>query len=271
MSIKAFISSAFSNRSVITHRSLSLWQIGLLLLVSFMMVAVPFIIGRFNVGDEYLDTNFPQFSEDFALALQSTGCNFSLDANNINALTCEVNDRVVAGSTYTIYLLPTDGRQFARNAIIFFPQSLRVTYDGEQVLEGPYLFGNASFAQIRETMFSNAFNSTPQRYAMNILRNLNLFTLPADILFIYISLAIQYTFYLFVISFLMWWLYLKRGFVKLPFKEVIAMLVVVMFWTALPTTMVGFFTPVIASVLFTIGYVTRIVFLYIRLTHIIRV
>lgn len=271
MSIKAFISCAFSNRSVITHRSLSLWRIIVLLLISFMMIAVPFIIGRFNVNDAFLDTSFPQFSKDFALALQSADCNFTIDASQNNVLVCQSSDVVIAGARYTIYFLPSSDRSLVQNAIIFFPQTLRVTYGVNQFVEGPYLFGNAHFTDVYDAMQSDDFNGTPQRYAMNILRNLNLYSLPADILFIYMSMVIQYTFYLAVISFLIWWLYLKRGFVKLPFKEVVAMLVVVMFWTALPTAMLSFFTPVVASVVFTVGYVTRIVFLYTKLTRIIRV
>lgn len=271
MSIRAFISSATSNRSVIEHRSVSLWpQIGFFI-ISLIMISVPFLVGRFSVNEAYFDANYPGFAQDFQLALQTSGCHFRNDESSSTFLECVISDRVIHGEHYTIYILPSQDREFASQAIIFFPQSMRVTRGVDQILEGPYLFGTTDFASILVDMDDDEFNTTPQRYAMNILRNLDLNSLPSDVLFIYMSIAIQYSFYLLVISFMIWWLYLKRGFVKLPFREVTDMMVVIMFWTALPTALLGLFAPVVASVVFTVGYVTRIIFLYTKLTRMIRV
>jgi hypothetical protein len=271
MKLKAFISSATSNRSIIEHRSVSLWWQIILLFFSLIMISFPFIVGRFNVNQEYLDANFPDFTQDFVLALNSSDCTFVSEDDVNLVLTCPMLDQVIQGERYTIYLLPNEERVFNREAIVFFDDSLRVTLSPEQTLEGSYIFGEKSFDQILLDMNNPEFDITPKAYALNILRNIDLMALPTDIWFIYSSITVQYIMYLSVISLLIWWLYSRKGGIKLPFKEITGMLIVIMFWTALPTAVLGFFISVLASVMFTIGYVTRIIFMYTKLTRIIRV
>lgn len=266
MKLKAFVSSAFSNRSIIHNRSVSLWRQFIILFFSLIMIAFPFIVGRFNVNEAYLDSNFPDFSDDFVLALEQGECQF-----NDSELTCDRGNQVIAGARYTIYILPAENTAFKTESIIFFPTTLRVTRSFEQTLESSYPFFNQSFDQILLDMNNLEFDMTPHKYSINILRNLDLASMPSDIWLINVSLFVQYIMYLLVITSLIWWLYSKRGSIKLPFKEISAMLIVAMFWTALPTALFGFFISTLASVLFTILYVTRIIFLYTKLTREIRV
>ncbi|MBS3991882.1 MAG: hypothetical protein KGZ51_07385 [Erysipelothrix sp.] len=266
MKLKAFISSATSNRSIIQNRSVSLWWQFIILLFSLIMIAFPFIVGRFNVNEAYLDANFPDFTDDFVLALERGECDFE-DFE----LSCTRNNIVIDGARYTVYILPSENTTFKPESIIFYPTTLRVTRSFEQTIESIYPFFNQSFDQILLDMNNQEFEMTPKKYSINVLRNLDLAAMPADMWFIYMSLAVQYLLYLFVISALIWWLYSKRGSIKLPFKEITAMLIVVMFWTALPTALLGFFASTLASVLFTIFYVTRIIFMYTKLTREIRV
>jgi hypothetical protein len=266
MKLKAFISSATSNRSIIQNRSVSLWWQLVILLFSLIMIAFPFIVGRFNVNEAYLDSNFPDFSNDFVLALERGECSF----DNFE-LICDRDNIVVDGTRYTVYILPSENTTFKTEAIVFNRTTLRVSRSFEQTLESIYPFFNQSFDQILLDMNNQEFDMTPRKYSLNVLRNLDLAAMPADIWFIYMSLAVQYIMYLLVITSLIWWLYSKRGSIKLPFKEISAMLIVVMFWTALPTALLGFFASTFASVLFTILYVTRIIFMYTKLTREIRV
>jgi len=266
MKLKDFVSSATSNRSIIQNRSVSLWLQFILLFFSLIMIAFPFIVGRFTVSEAYLDSNFPNFSDDFVLALEQGECRFK-DFE----LFCDRDNQVIEGTRYTIYIFPLENTTFKEESIIFFPTTLRVTRSFEQTLENIYPFFNQSFDQILRDMNNQEFDMTPHKYSINILRNLDLASMPADIWFIYVSLAVQYIMYLVVITALIWWLYSKRGSIKLPFKEISAMLIVAMFWTALPIALLGFFVSTLASVLFTILYVTRIIFLYTKLTHEIRV
>jgi hypothetical protein len=271
MKLRAFISSATSNRSVIEHRSVSLWWQIVLLFFSLIMISFPFIVGRFTVNQEYLDANFPDFTQDFVLALNSQDCIYINNAEQILELSCPLSNQIIQGERYTIYILPSETQVFNREAIVFFKDSLRVTLSPEQTLEGGYIFGEKSFDQILLDMNDKEFEITPKAYSLNILKNMDLAALPTDIWFIYSSITIQYLMYLSVISFLIWWLYSRRGQVKLPFKEITGMLIVIMFWTALPTAVLGFFVSVLASVMFTIGYVTRIIFMYTKLTRQVQV
>jgi hypothetical protein len=271
MNLKALISSATSNRSIIANRSVSLWWQFFLVFVSFMMISFPFVVGRYDVNQEYLDANFPKFGEHLVLAFESQNCDFTLDDMAVLQLNCPLVDQIIEGEQYTIYILPSESRTFVREAIIFNQDNLIVTRSPEQTLQGRYLFRESTFNQLLMDMNNDEFDVTPQSYGLNYLRNVDLIALPTDLWFIYISIAIQYSLYLLVITTLIWWLYAKRGSIKLKFKEVTGMLVLIMFWTALPTAVLGFFSPVLASVLFTIGYVTRIIFMYTKLTREIRV
>lgn len=267
MNLTAFVKSATSNRSIIHSRSVSLWWQFFLVFVSFMMISFPFVVGRFDVNQDYLDANFPKFGEHLTLAFESQNCVFEVNENQVLILSCLLEDQVINGDQYTIYILPSSARSFNREAIIFNQDSLTVTRSPEQTLAGRYLFKETSFNQLLLDMNDDEFEVTPQSYGLNYLRNLDLLALPSDLWFIYTSVSIQYTLYLLVISTLIWWLYVKRGSIKLKFSEVSGMLILIMFWTALPMAILGFFSPVLASVLFTIGYVTRIIFMYTKLTR----
>jgi hypothetical protein len=252
---KEFSDILISNKAIIRHRKTRWYKTVILFFFLAFIVSVPFFVGKFSTTGEELLLNYEGFHEDFYDLIQTQNCEFKS-----GYFTCDVENQIIEGDTYKVYLLPDSEIKDTENVIIFYDDSFLISKTSTNYQYGLYTFGDISFAELRENF--TTYQIDPKEWSGLYLRNMALSNLSFELIIIYMGLLVQYAVYILVVSMFMMFINTKQTGQRWKYGDILTMLVLSMFSPALLMAFLSLFMAGTASIVFPIIFVVRIVFLY---------
>lgn len=259
--MKRFSEILFSNKAVIEYRRISIIWIIAIFLFSVFFISIPFFVGRYTQSFDDLTRPFTNYSQNFVELIHQIDCEI-IDQK----LSCDQQNQVIELADYTAYILTDSISINMRNAMIFDKTTFTLSLDADSGISGSYQLGDVSFKEISQLILNEELDG--ERWANVFLRSVDLSRLSQDMIIIYMGMLIQYAFYIGIIGILMLFINTKQSSIHFKLKEIIAILVLVMVSPALLMAFLSLFSATIASVLFPVILVTRIVIVYMAMVRV---
>ena len=258
--MKRFSEILFRNKAIIDYRKISIIWISVIFLLTVFFISIPFFVGRYTQSFDDLTRPFPNYSENFVELIHQMDCEIK-----DQVLNCVQENQVIQLKDYKAYILVDDGMIDMNHAIIFDRTTFTLSLDNDSGISGSYQLGDVSFKEISQLILSEELDG--ERWANVFLRSVDLSRLSQDMVIIYLGMVIQYAFYIGIIGILMLFINAKQSSIIFKLKEIIAILVLTMVSPALLMAFLSLFSATIASVLFPVILITRIVIVYMAMVR----
>lgn len=255
-----FIKIVYSNQAIINQRKLKFHFTLILFIVSLMLVVNPFIMARLTQTPQQLMDQFPQVENGLMQVLNEFDCSVE---NNTLSCNQGFTEKELNGVTYFINAKEGQELQATQEYVLLSDKQV-IFKNVNSTISGDYsLLEGQSFDDLLAMKESEG--ATDQEFVGHLLQNFHQSTLGTQIPMTIISIFIQYTIYVLLVSGVFLAINLNKLQEPISFMEMINMNVMAMFSPALISAVIGLFSPENATALFPLIYMARIIMLYFKL------
>ena len=243
----------YSNEAIVKQREKPWWMIVLIYLLSAMLISSPFVAEGYRLNSTVLAEKFEPLSPLFEQVL-AEDCKIEN-----NALSCSFDEvKTYKDGDYTIYLNESDEASLEglNNYIMMSKSYAFGLVDGQSVV-GTYNLANiGSLSNLKTNELSS------KMILGDFLENVHKGALPIRVPMIYALNALQYLVYILVVAMVLRFVNGKQFALNLTFKQALAIAVMTMLSPALITAIIGLFNPSVATLVYPVAYMGRIVMVY---------
>lgn len=256
--MNSLVKTLYSNQAIIDNRKVK-WPIILLMfLISVMLIATPFALGRFLETPTDILNQFEGVTQPMMKLLTDFDCSVS-----DNKLTCDQPYTRFEEAGYVVEVLAKEYQTIeplGPKYIFVMEESIRFGYNDNE-LQGNYSFlESVSFDQLLEMKNEESIDN--ETLVAHFMQNISQSNIATKVPMIYMTMLIMYLMYTLMISAIFMLINGKQLEQPFKYKEVVAMVVLSMFTPALLCAIWGLFSPEIASALCPLFIMIRLMLVY---------
>lgn len=262
--MNSLIKTLYSNQAIIDNRKLK-WPMTLLMfLISVMLIATPFALGRFLETPTDILNQFEGVTQPMMKLFNEYNCTVTN-----NKLVCDEPYTRFEEGGYVVEFMAKEYQNIAPlgpKYVFVMEESISFGYNGNE-LQGNYSFlESVNFDKLLEMKTEESIDD--ETLVAHFLQNISQSNIATKVPMIYMTMLMMYVMYTLMIATIFLLINGKRLEQPFKYKEVVTMVVLSMFTPALICAVWGLFSPEIASALCPLFIMIRLMMVYNRMLRV---
>lgn len=259
--MNSLVNTLFSNQAVLDNRKTK-WPLTLLMfLISVMLIATPFALGRFLETPSDILVQFEGVTQPMMKVLTDFDCMVT-----DQKLRCDQPYARFEEGGYVVEFMAKEYQDIVAlglKYIVIMEQSIAFGYNGNE-LQGNYSFlESVSFDSLLEMKTEESIDENT--LVAHFLQNISHSNIATKVPMIYVTMFMMYIMYTLMIAAIFMLINGKRLEQPFTYQEVVTIVVLSMFTPALVCAIWGLFSPEIASALCPLFIMIRLMMVYYKM------